>query len=143
MHTVHLQNTIKCQVPITWVKHRLLNMRTGHYKNVCGTTMTIFPFPKPIPASNSCALAIAIGSDKQSKCCRTHQVVVIAMKSKGNNNKPILKVVTTKTLQPPKRYHSADVCLAAVTRPRHNSFGGIIVRAMFVIVPIACSAIPL
>jgi hypothetical protein len=45
------------------------------------------------------------------------------MKSKGNNNKPVLKVVTTKTLQPPKRYHSADVCLAAVTRPRHNSFG--------------------
>jgi hypothetical protein len=44
------------------------------------------------------------------------------MKSKGNNNKPILKVVTTKTLQPPKRYHSADVCLPAVTRPRHNLF---------------------
>jgi hypothetical protein len=44
------------------------------------------------------------------------------MKSKGNNNKPVLKVVTTKTLQPPKRYHSADVCLVAITRPRHNSF---------------------
>jgi hypothetical protein len=44
------------------------------------------------------------------------------MKSKGNNNKPVLKVVTTKTLQPPKRYRSADVCLPAVTRPRHNSF---------------------
>jgi hypothetical protein len=40
------------------------------------------------------------------------------MKSKGNNNKPILKVVTTKTLQPPKRYHSTDdVCLSAITRP--------------------------
>ncbi len=44
------------------------------------------------------------------------------MKSKGNNNKPILKVVTTKTLQPPKRYHSTDVCLPAITRPHHNSF---------------------
>jgi hypothetical protein len=44
------------------------------------------------------------------------------MKSKGNNNKPVLKVVTTKTLQPPKRYHSADVCLPAITRPHHNSF---------------------
>jgi hypothetical protein len=59
----------------------------------------------------------------KSKCCRTHQVLVITMKSKGNNNKPVLKVVTTKTLQPPKRYHSADVCLPAVTRPCHNSFG--------------------
>ncbi|MCU0321990.1 MAG: hypothetical protein MUE72_06195 [Chitinophagaceae bacterium] len=46
------------------------------------------------------------------------------MKSKGNNNKPVLKVVTTKTLQPSKRYHSADVCLAAVTWPRHNSLAG-------------------
>jgi hypothetical protein len=35
------------------------------------------------------------------------------MKSKGNNNKPVLKVVTTKTLQLPKRYHSADVYLTA------------------------------
>jgi hypothetical protein len=50
-----------------------------------------FPFPNPIPASNSCALAIASGSDKQSECCRTHRVIVIAMKSKGNNNKPIQK----------------------------------------------------
>jgi hypothetical protein len=83
------------------------------------------PWPFSISQShscNSCALAIAIGSDKQSKCCHTHQVLVITMKSKGNNNKPVLKVVTTKTLQPLKRYHSADVCLAAVTRPRHNSF---------------------
>jgi hypothetical protein len=52
------------------------------------------------------------------------------MKSKGNHNKPVLKVVTTKTLQPPKRYHSADVCLAAVTRPRHNSFGTSLERAI-------------
>jgi hypothetical protein len=59
----------------------------------------------------------------QSKCCRTHQVLVITMKSKGNNNKPVLKVVTTKKLQPPKRYHFADVCLPAITRPHHNSFG--------------------
>jgi hypothetical protein len=35
------------------------------------------------------------------------------MKSKGNNNKPVLKVVTTKTLQPPKRYHSADMYIKA------------------------------
>jgi hypothetical protein len=98
-------------------------MRTGHYKNVCSTTMTIFHFPIPFLQLVLCALAIAIGSDKQSKCCRTHRVIVIAMKSKGNNNKLVLKVVTTKTLQPPKRYHSADVCLPGVTRPRHNSFG--------------------
>jgi hypothetical protein len=71
---------------------------------------------------NSCALAIATGSDKQSKCCLTHQVLVITMKNKGNNNKPVLKVVTTKTLQPPKRYNSADVCLPAITQPHHNSF---------------------
>jgi hypothetical protein len=63
--------------------------------------------PRPFSISqthscNSCALAIAFGSDKQSKCCRTHQVLVITMKSKGNNNTPVLKVVTTKTLQPPK-----------------------------------------
>jgi hypothetical protein len=38
------------------------------------------------------------------------------MKSKGNNNKPVLKVVTTKTLQPPKRHHTADVCLPVVTQ---------------------------
>jgi hypothetical protein len=44
------------------------------------------------------------------------------MKSKGNNNKPVLKVVTTKTLQPPKRYHSTDVCLPAITWPHSNSF---------------------
>jgi hypothetical protein len=44
------------------------------------------------------------------------------MKSKGNNNQPVLKVVTTKTLQPPKRYHSADMCLPAITWPHHNSF---------------------
>jgi hypothetical protein len=50
-------------------------------------------------------------------------VIVLTMKSKGNNNKPVLKVVTTKTLQPPKRYHSADVCLPAITWPHHNSFG--------------------
>jgi hypothetical protein len=59
----------------------------------------------------------------QNKCCRTQKVLVITMKSKGNNNKPVLKVVTTKTLQPPKRYHSADVCLPAITWPCHNSFG--------------------
>jgi hypothetical protein len=47
------------------------------------------------------------------------------MKSKGNNNKSVLKVVTTKTLQPPKRYHSTDMCLPAVTWPRHNSFASI------------------
>jgi hypothetical protein len=47
------------------------------------------------------------------------------MKSKGNNNKQVLKVVTTKTLQPPTRYHSADMCLAAVTQLHHNSFGQI------------------
>jgi hypothetical protein len=45
------------------------------------------------------------------------------MKSKGNNNKPILKFVVTKMMQPPKRYHSADVCLPAITWPHHNSFG--------------------
>jgi hypothetical protein len=121
MHTMHLQNTIKCQVPITWVKHWSLDMGTGHYKNVCGTTMTIFSISQS-HSCNSCALAIAIGSDKQSKCCLTHQVVVITMKSKGNNNKPVLKVVTTKMLQPPKRYHSTDVCLPFVTQPCHNSF---------------------
>jgi hypothetical protein len=32
MHTMHLQNTIKWQVTIIWVKHRLLNVQTGHYK---------------------------------------------------------------------------------------------------------------
>ncbi len=85
-----------------------------------------FPFSQN-HSCNSCAPAIAFGSDKQSKCCRTHRVVVIAMKSKGNNNKPILKVVTTKTLQPPKRYHSADVCLSAVTRPRRNAFAFIFI----------------
>jgi hypothetical protein len=50
-----------------------------------------FPFPNPSHSCNSCALAIAFGSDKQSKCCLTHRVVVITMKSKGNNNKPVLK----------------------------------------------------
>jgi hypothetical protein len=30
---------------------------------------------------------VALHSHKQSKCCRTHQVLVITMKSKGNNNK--------------------------------------------------------
>jgi hypothetical protein len=76
------------------------------------------PWPFSISQShscNSCSLAIAFGSDKQSKCCCTHRVIVIAMKSKGNNNKPVLKVVTTKTLQLPKRYHSADVYLTADT----------------------------
>jgi hypothetical protein len=52
MHTVHLQNTMKGKVPITWVKHWLLIMQTGHYKNVCGANMTIFHFPIPaIPAT--------------------------------------------------------------------------------------------
>jgi hypothetical protein len=120
MHTLHLQNTMKCQVPIMWVKHWSLNMQPVITK-MCGAP----PWPFSIfqtHSCNSCALAIATGSDKQNKCCRTHQVLVIAMKSKGNNNKPILKVVTTKTLQPLKRYHSADVCLPAVTWPHHNSF---------------------
>jgi hypothetical protein len=31
---------------------------------------------------------------QKSVCCRTHQVLVITIKSKGNNNKPVLKVVT-------------------------------------------------
>jgi hypothetical protein len=67
----------------------LLNVRTSHYK-MCVAP----PWPFSISQShscNSCALAIASGSDKQSECCRTHRVIVIAMKSKGNNNKPILK----------------------------------------------------
>jgi hypothetical protein len=121
MHTMHMQNTIKCQVLITWVKHRSLNVQTCHYKMCVWHHHDHFPFSQN-HSCNSCALAIAFGSDKQSKSCRTHRVVVIAMKSKGNNNKPILKVVTTIMLQPPKRYHSADVCLSAITRPRHNSF---------------------
>jgi hypothetical protein len=36
------------------------------------------------------------------------------MKSKGNNNKPILKVLSTQTITTTKRYHSADVYLTAV-----------------------------
>jgi hypothetical protein len=100
----------------------LLNVQTCHYKMCVWHHHDHFPFSQN-HSCNSCALAIAFGSDKQSKCCRTHQVLVITMKkTKENNNKPILKVVTTKTLQPPKRYHSADVCLPAVTRPRHNLF---------------------
>jgi hypothetical protein len=99
----------------------LLNVQTCHYKMCVWHHHDHFLFSQN-HSCNSCALAIAFGSDKQSKSCRTHRVVVIAMKSKGNNNKPIIKVVTTITLQPLKRYHSADVCLSAVTRPRHNSF---------------------
>jgi hypothetical protein len=96
-------------------------MQTGHYKKCVWHHHDHFSISQS-HSCNSCALAIAIGSDKQSKCCRTHQVLVITMKSKGNNNKPVLKVVTTIKLQPPKRYHSADMCLPAVTWPRHNSF---------------------
>jgi hypothetical protein len=45
------------------------------------------------------------------------------MKSKGNNNKPVLKVMCTQMIATTKRYHSAEVYLTAVTWPRHNSFG--------------------
>jgi hypothetical protein len=96
-------------------------VQTCHYKMCMWRHHDHFPFSQN-HSCNSCALAIAFGSDKQSKSCRTHRVVVIAMKSKGNNNKPILKVVTTITLQPPKRYHSA-------ARPRHNSFASSKTRA--------------
>jgi hypothetical protein len=66
---------------------------------------------------NSCALASAFGPDKQSKCCHTHRVVVIAIKSKGNNNKPILKVLTTQTIATTKRYIPLCWC---VCLPSHG-----------------------
>ena len=37
----------------------------------------------------------------QNKSCRTHRVLS-SYKSKGNNDKPVLKVVSTQMMQPPK-----------------------------------------
>jgi hypothetical protein len=75
MHTIHLQNVVKCQVPIGWIKHQLLNMQTSHLQK-CVATMT---FQYPILATASCALVIAFGSDKHNRSYRTHWVIAIAM----------------------------------------------------------------
>jgi hypothetical protein len=42
-------------------------------------------------------------------------IIVIAMKSKGNNNKPIQKVVSTQTIATTKRYDSDDVSVCCHT----------------------------
>jgi hypothetical protein len=114
MHAVHMQNIIKCQVPITWVKHWLLHVQTGHYK-MCVCVVPPWPFSiSQSHSSNSCALAIAFGSDKQSKWCRTHWVIVIAMKNKGNNNKPILKSCDYH------KHHKDTTPLMCVCLPSHG-----------------------
>ena len=71
-----------------------------------------FPFPNPIPATPACALAIAIGSDKQSKCCHTHQVLVITMKNKGNNNKQFDELAQFKNFDAANKFMNVLLLLS-------------------------------